>query len=242
MEKVLVAGAAGFTGRAIVEVLSPHCQLRLFDTRSIPDAPDAVQGDLADYEAVHQAMRGVDKVVNAMMAPGEAYETPEICFQSNVLGTANLLEAAREEGVRRFVHLSTTAIFSGAENAYLDIDTAPLPRSMYGLTKHLQEVLCQDYARAYGMASACLRIAGGIVCGRTGYSKEGKPLQKGTFSEGWVCRYDIAEVARLALLVDGLEFEFLYIGSAPELMERVNIQHTMDRLGWRPACDFQEYR
>lgn len=242
MKKILLAGAAGFTGRAIVDVLSPHYDLRLFDLHPIPGAPDAIQGDLADYDAVRGATDGVDAVVNAMMAPNETYARPEIPFQSNVLGAANLLEAAREAGTKRFVHLSTTAIFNAASVKHLELDSKPIASGMYSVTKYLQEVLCQNYVLAHGFSIACLRIAGGIVCGRTAAYKEGKPLRKGEYNEGWICRYDIAEACRLALLVDDITFEVFYIGSTPELFARVNIQHTVDRLGWRPAYDFQAYR
>jgi nucleoside-diphosphate-sugar epimerase len=242
MKKILVAGAAGFTGKAVVDVLSPHYELRLFDLKPIPDGPNVIQGDLADYDAVKGAMAGVDAVVNAMMAPNETYITPVIPFQSNVLGTANLLEAAREAGVKRFVHLSTTAIFAAANLTYLDIDSTPVPSGMYSLTKYLQEVLCHNYVLVHGFSIACLRIAGGIVCGRTASYKEGKPLGKGEYSEGWICRYDIAEACRLALLSNDISFEIFYIGSTPELFARVNIQRTVERLGWRPVYDFQDYR
>jgi len=242
MKKILVAGAAGFTGEAVVEVLSQLYELRLFDLKPINSDFKSIQADLADYDAVREAMEGMDGVVNVMMAPNETYVRPEIPFNSNVLGTANLLEAAREVGVKRFVHTSTSAIFSGAEAKWLDADTEPIATGMYSITKLLQEVLCRNYVLAYGLPVACLRIAGGIVCGRSGTHKGGEPLSKETYNDGWICRYDIAEACRLALESPNITWEIFFIGSTPQLFERVDVQRTIDMLNWRPKYDFQEYR
>jgi nucleoside-diphosphate-sugar epimerase len=122
------------------------------------------------------------------------------------------------------------------------MNSVPIASGMYAITKLLQEELCRNYALAHGLSIACLRIAGGIVCGRTGTYKEGNPLRKEEYNEGWICRYDIAEACRLALLATDIAFEIFYIGSTPELFARVNIQRTVERLGWHPAHDFQEYR
>jgi len=246
-KRILIVGAAGFTGKALRDILAPSYALSLFDIKPIPDTPDAIQADLADFDAVRQAMEGMDGVVNAMMAPNETYNRPEIPFRSNVLGCANLLEAAREFGVKRFVHLSTTAIFGAAKVERLLADTEPIASGYYAVTKLLQEALCKNYAKAHGMTIPCLRIAGGIVCGRTRAHKDGTPLTKGAYNMGWICRYDIAQACRLALESPlgrgGLEgFEVFYIGSTPELFAHCDIQRTVDILGWKPEHDFQEYR
>lgn len=241
MKKILVAGAAGFTGEAVVDVLAPRYELRLFDLKPLDSDLESIQANLADYDAVRQAMEGIDGVVNVMMAPNETYVRPEIPFQSNVLGTANLLEAAREVGVKRFVHTSTAAIFGGTDTDWLDAETEPIATGMYAITKFLQEVLCRNYVLAYGLSAACLRIAGGIVCGRSGTHKDGEPLSKETYHDGWICRYDIAEACRLALEVPDITWEVFFIGSTPQLFKRVDVQRTIDVLNWRPKYDFQEY-
>lgn len=242
MKRILVAGAAGFTGFAVCELLGSKYQVRGIDLKPMPHLQDAVQADLAEFDTVLRAMEGVDGVINCLMAPNEVYEKPELPMKWNVLGLANLLEAARQKGVARFVHTSTTGIFSVDRPAFIDASSRAVPKGWYPVTKWLQELLCENFSQAHGMSIAVMRVAGGIVCGRTQKLKSGAALSKKDFHVGWICRYDIAEACRLALEAPELCFESFIIGSTPELMEKFDIRHLMDRLGWRPKYDFHEYR
>ena len=112
--RVLLTGAAGFVGKAATEVLRREHEVRLFDVAPIPSEPGMLVGDIADFRTAAEAVAGMDAVVHlAMTATPGSYDTPELPMRVNVQGTANVLEAARRAGIRRFVHMSSGAVVTG---------------------------------------------------------------------------------------------------------------------------------
>ncbi|WP_432417850.1 UDP-glucose 4-epimerase GalE [Caenimonas sedimenti] len=120
-----------------------------------------VRGSIADtalLQRVFSAHR-FDAVMHfaSFIQVGESVRDPAPYYRNNVLNTQNLLEAMLAHGVKRFVFSSTAAVFG--EPAYTPIDEKhPLaPINPYGWSKLMVEQMLQDYRRAYGMASVCLR-------------------------------------------------------------------------------------
>jgi len=79
-------------------------------------------------------------------------------------GTLNVLEAATQRGVRRFVYTSTTSLYGFAmipreQAVWLTVELTPQPRDMYDITKRAAEELCQLFARDYGLPTICLRTS-----------------------------------------------------------------------------------
>ena len=103
---VLLTGAAGGLGTLMRGLLPAYgYELRLFDATPIEGEPDAITADLADKEALREAVRGVDAIIHLA---GISLEAPfEKILRANIEGTYNLYEAAREEGVRRIVFASS---------------------------------------------------------------------------------------------------------------------------------------
>ena len=99
-------GAAGGLGTLMRSLLPEYgYTLRLFDVRPVEGAPDAITADLGDTEALREAVRGVDAVLHLA---GISLEAPfEKILRSNIEGTYNLYEAARQEGVPRIVFASS---------------------------------------------------------------------------------------------------------------------------------------
>ncbi|MDP7250782.1 MAG: NAD(P)-dependent oxidoreductase [Planctomycetota bacterium] len=242
MKRILVAGAAGFTGEAVCDLLSENYEVVGIDLNPMPHLKESVEADLADFDPVNDVMTGVDGVVNCLMAPNETYERPELPVKWNVQGLANLLDAARLHDVKRFVHTSTTGIFTISRPEVVNAESYPISQGWYPITKMLQERLCLNFSEAYGMQIAVMRIAGGIVCGRTQMLKGEEPMSKEKFHVGWICRYDIADACRRALEYPDISYEIFHIGSTSEVMAVNDVQSLMDRLGWKPVYDFHEYR
>ncbi|WP_143642123.1 NAD-dependent epimerase/dehydratase family protein, partial [Streptomyces viridochromogenes] len=103
---VLLTGAAGGLGTLMRGLLPSYgYDLRLLDVRPIEDEPDAIVADLADREALREAVRGVDAIIHLA---GISLEAPfEKILRANIEGTYHLYEAAREEGVGRIVFASS---------------------------------------------------------------------------------------------------------------------------------------
>lgn len=244
---ILLTGAAGFLGRGMVAPLAHggH-RLRLLDVVPAQAAPphEAVQADVADPAAVAAAMRGIDGLVIAHMAPrgtdNANYRTPAMPMAINVGGTATLLQAAKDAGVRRVVLISSTAAVQCAGD--LAIDPAQLPlrsTGWYGLTKALQEQIAEQFARTEGMHIAALRV-GYILDGEANVDKYGRPVGERNYMD--TDRRDIGEVARLWLERDLSGYAVFNVMSTAESMQRAAVRLTCERLGWQPKHDFSWLR
>jgi len=149
MSLALVTGGSGYFGAVLVRAL--HAQgtpVRVLDLIDSPDRPadvELVQCDIRDARAVHDALDGVDVVFNSV-AQVPLARNRQLFRTVNRQGTHNLLEASRRVGVRKLVHLSSSAIFGVPKHNPVDEETIPMPGEAYGRAKLAAELLCLDYA------------------------------------------------------------------------------------------------
>ncbi|MFI6940736.1 NAD-dependent epimerase/dehydratase family protein [Streptomyces sp. NPDC050418] len=162
---VLLTGAAGGLGSLMRGLLPAYgYELRLLDLVAIetaPGEPAAVKADLADKEALREAVRGVDAIIH--LAGISLESTFDKIMKANVEGTYNLYEAAREEGIRRVVFASSNHAVGftprpRAGDPLIGIDTPRRPDTFYGLSKSLGEDLAQFYWDKHGIETVSVRI------------------------------------------------------------------------------------
>ncbi|WP_262297031.1 NAD-dependent epimerase/dehydratase family protein [Microvirga sesbaniae] len=160
-QRILLTGAAGRLGSLLRRSLAGRYPLlRLSDIVSLGDAgrgEDIVPCDLADAAAVRSLCEGVDAIIHLGGIP---YETgwPEM-LQSNIVGTINLYEGARQAGVDRVIFASSNhATGMYPNDRTLSGESPPRPDSRYGLTKAIGEDVAALYAYKHGIRSLCLRI------------------------------------------------------------------------------------
>ena len=167
----LVTGGAGFIGTNLCEaILSLGCKVRCLDdlstgkrenTELFADNPDYtfIEGDIKDLETCKKACEGVDFVLNqaAWGSVPRSIEMPLFYEKNNIMGTLNMLEAARVCGVKTFVYASSSSVYG---------DEATLPKregvegnllSPYALTKHVNEEYAKLYTKLYGLKTVGLR-------------------------------------------------------------------------------------
>lgn len=139
-ETAFITGASGFIGTQLAEELSRRgWHLRLLQHRSklFWDQPhEIVKGDLAAPDSYRGALDGTDVVFHLAAALGASLQNEDGFRRINTAGTANLLEAARKAGVRRFIHFSSAGVLghvAGGEPA--DESTPCLPQNVYDRTK-----------------------------------------------------------------------------------------------------------
>ncbi|MBQ0986668.1 NAD(P)-dependent oxidoreductase [Streptomyces sp. F63] len=163
---VLLTGAAGGLGTLMRDLLPPYgYTLRLLDrvpVAGVPDGTVSITADLADRDALREAVRGVDAIVH--LAGISLESTFEKILDSNVRGTYHLYEAAREEGVRRVVFASSNHAVgflprpAGEDTAPLPVEAPHRPDTFYGLSKCFGEDLASLYWDKHGIETVSVRI------------------------------------------------------------------------------------
>lgn len=168
---VLVSGGAGFIGGHIAEkLLDMGVRVRILDnfatgSRALVEqlrskgTLELAEVDLRNREAVREAMVGVTHVVHQAALPSvqRSIEDPEITHHVNASGTLHLLEAARDQKVRRFVFAGSSSVYGEQEESPKRESMRPMPMSPYALTKQIGESYCSLYASLYGVPTITLR-------------------------------------------------------------------------------------
>jgi nucleoside-diphosphate-sugar epimerase len=162
----LVTGGAGFIGSSVVRTLIDHqVEVQVLDNFSTGSHDnlagqdiDIFEGDIRDPVMVAAAVHGMDLVFHlaAMVSVTESMADPVGAYQANLIGSVNVLEAARQQGVDRVVLSSSCAVYGDttgpvAESAKLQ------PLSPYAASKVAMERAADLYQRAYGLSTVSLR-------------------------------------------------------------------------------------
>jgi UDP-glucose 4-epimerase len=161
--RILVTGGSGFIGRHVVSEMSAQgARVRVVDLQPHPDpSVDVVLGDIADPEVLKRAFAGgFDSVVHlaAVTSVLRSLEQPQRTYQTNVAGTAALLEAAREAGATSLAFASTNAVTGPMEEPKITEQARLRPLTPYGSTKAAGEMLMSAYTASYGLRCAYLRL------------------------------------------------------------------------------------
>jgi uronate dehydrogenase len=159
--RLLLTGAAGKLGGWLRPQLARRPEgLRSTDLRPLAPAlpgEEVVEADLADAAAVDRAVAGCGAIVHFGAVSVE--DSFDAILQANIVGTHNLLEAARRHGVRRIVYASSIHVVGFYPTSErIDADAPPRPDSYYGVAKAFGENLARLYVEKAGMEVACLRI------------------------------------------------------------------------------------
>jgi UDP-glucose 4-epimerase len=172
--RVLITGADGFIGSHLTEALVAQSArvtaLSLYNSYDsygwlddIPDEPRSrvklIRGDLRDSAFIRRIVRDQDIVfhLGALIAIPQSYSTPHSYVETNIVGTLNVLEAAREFGVRRVVHTSTSEVYGTAVTMPIN-ESHPLQgQSPYSASKIGADMMSEAFARSFDLPVAILR-------------------------------------------------------------------------------------
>lgn len=243
MSKVLVTGAGGFIGSHVCETLigDNYEVIGLIHKNKEKVAHlesdknfKVVKCDLTDFKSIlnilkTEEMEGIFHTA-ALHSPKEI-DSPFPYFDSNTLGTLNLLEACRVSDVKKIIYSSSMSVY-GNKIEYLPVDEKhPLNLStFYSLTKYQGEEFCKLYVNNYGFEICILRYAGvygprrdwGAITAFVRNAMENKPIKILSDLE-WDIIY-VKDIARANILafenLDKINFDVINIGSG----KKVNIK------------------
>jgi UDP-N-acetylglucosamine 4-epimerase len=163
----LVTGAAGFIGSHLAENLLRLDQnvvgLDNFSTGRRENVAHLdfrlIEGDIRSPEACREACRGVDLVLHeaALGSVPRSIDKPVPTHESNITGFLNMLLAARDAGVSRFVYASSSAVYGDDDTMPKVEERTGRPMSPYGLSKQVNEQYASVFATCYGFESVGLR-------------------------------------------------------------------------------------
>jgi len=172
MKQVLVTGAGGFIGshlveRLVAEGLAVRALVR-YNSRNawgwLDDSPvrgsvEVVTGDIRDFDSVRSAVRGTDSVFHlaALIGIPYSYVSPLAYIQTNVVGTYNVLQAARDEGLSRIVVTSTSETYGSAQYVPIDELHPAVGQSPYAATKVAADQLALSYHKSFGLPVTVVR-------------------------------------------------------------------------------------
>jgi nucleoside-diphosphate-sugar epimerase len=169
MATYLVTGGAGFIGSNIVdELLRRGESVRVLDDfstgreeniRDFLDKVKLIRGDIRDMDTVTGAVKGVDYVVHqaALASVPRSIKNPSASNQVNVQGTLNLLEAARDHSVKRFVYASSSSVYGDSKELPKIETMCTNPKSPYAVTKLAGEWYCRVFGEIYDLPTVSLR-------------------------------------------------------------------------------------
>lgn len=166
---VLVTGGAGFIGSHVAEhLVHKGATVRILDNLStgkkenfehIASQVEFMEGDITNFQMCINATQGIKIIFHlaAQVSVPGSVEDPMHCFNTNVTGTLNLLEAARINQVQRVVFSSSSAVYGSQDGIFVEDKTVTKPESPYGLSKLMGELLCRQYYDIYGVETVSMR-------------------------------------------------------------------------------------
>ncbi len=174
IKQILVTGADGFIGSHLVEELvrqgskvKAFCLYNSFNTwgwldsmpKDILDQVEIFTGDVRDPNGVRTAMKGCDEVYHlaALIAIPYSYHSPDSYVDTNIKGTLNILQAAKDLGIKRVLVTSTSEVYGTAQYVPIDENHPRQPQSPYSASKIGADCIAESFYRSFNLPVTIVR-------------------------------------------------------------------------------------
>lgn len=236
---VLVTGAKGNIGAYFAEHAGHDLKLRLGvrkiddDARKLERFGELVEMDLDNLEGLKKVCKGIDTVVHLA---GEA--SPEATWDSllsaNVVGSYNMMVAAKAAGCRRLIYASSIHAISGYPSDVQVKSTDPVnPGDLYGVSKCFAEALGRYMAEREQLSVICIRI-GAFQPDSTALAPEGSKML-----DAWVSQRDLTHLIECCIHDSHLRYA-IFNGLSDNRFKRMDISDARELVGYRPKDDLTD--
>ncbi len=271
MKKILITGGAGFVGVNLVRRLIRDSEFSITVMDNLSKGNLSLlqkiahkegcnqlrfcKEDIRDSKAVNRIMAGHHLVAHLAAQTGviPSLSDPLKDADVNINGTLNLLSAAKENGIQRFIFASSAAPL-GEQTPPLDESKVPAPRSPYGASKLAGEAYCSAFHHSFGLETAVLRFSnlygpnsfhkGSVIALFIKQILRGEPLTiygDGNQTRDFLYVEDITQVI-LALLQKDLNGEIFQVGTGRETSVNTLIDLLKEVTGMKPEIRLQPER
>jgi len=244
VDRVLLTGAGGQVGEAVLDGLAEAYDWRLLYHNPPPQEPEFpyLVGDVVDEAKMHEAVEGVEAVVNLAGDPRPDAPWGSV-LDNNIHGTKVLYDAAVEAGVERFVYASSNHavghfetdrkpdIYRTRADFLLDGTEFPRPGNFYGISKATGEIIGRYYHDEFGIRVCNLRIGN--------LTKDRPPVDYERGQAMWLSHRDCAHLHDCALQAD-YGFEIVY-GISDNDRKYYSLERAREVLGYEPQDNSAEW-
>ena len=219
--RILITGAAGAIGSTVAKGMKDRYSLRGLDLVPMPEIEDTIVGDVTNFDTALKATKGMDAVIHLGGIPSGGAPWEDI-LPNNFIGTYNVFEAARQNGVRRIAFASRAGLLAPyPQNIMRTVDMIPRPESYYSISKVFGESLGYMYSARFDMEFVAVRI---------GNFKRDRPLPQHPHQ---LSHADAVRVFEQAVTHPGVKFEIVF-GVSDSTWQLYDLAHGRKVIGYHP--------
>lgn len=230
--KILVTGAAGKIGSAFWAAYGDELDLRLadVDVSRFPDSVERVALDIRDQGNCLAACEGIETVIHLAADPNADADFMTSVLPVNIVGTYNMLLAAKEQGCKRFIFASSAQAIEGyPKDVQVHEFMAPRPGNLYGVGKAFGEALASMYANDGQMTTVAVRIAN-VAEFHPGETHSPRDVA------AFISSRDVVALLRNCVEAELSGFHVIH-GVSDNRYKRLAIDKTREVVGYQPRDD-----